>query len=121
MTVTAPFANPTATCDRSSVAENADIFQLPRQPQAAFTILRRVPGSLTGNGFFPLLTATVLKHVGIPVFLTGLSSAQTFNTGWLLVSALLGSSCIPPPRQNQHHTTLQSSPYPSRLYNIPPQ
>ena len=35
----------------------------------------------TGNGFFPLLITTVLRHVGIPVFLTGLSSAHTFNTG----------------------------------------
>lgn len=35
----------------------------------------------TGNGFFPLLITTVLRHVGIPVFLTGLSSAHTFSTG----------------------------------------
>ena len=40
-----------------------------------------LPPKPTGNGFFPLFTATVLKHVGIPVFLTGLSSAHTFSSG----------------------------------------
>ena len=40
-----------------------------------------LPPKPTGNGFFPLFTATVLKHVGIPVFLTGLSSAHTFSNG----------------------------------------
>ena len=65
----------------------------PRQPSSRH--LR--PGSRarapTGNGFFPLLITTVLRHVGIPVFLTGLSSAHAFRTGWLIVSPVLGSSC----------------------------
>lgn len=74
MTVTAPLAKPTASWERSSVAVKADI----------------------GNGFFPLLIANVLRQVGNPVFLTGLSKAQTFSTGAFVESVVLGSSycCI---------------------------
>ncbi|QBZ60911.1 hypothetical protein PoMZ_07855 [Pyricularia oryzae] len=43
----------------------------------------------TGNCFFALLICTVLKQVGKPVFLTGLSSAQTFSTGSLLRSSAI--------------------------------
>lgn len=42
----------------------------------------------TGNCLRPLYMLMVLKQVGNPVFLTGLSSAQTFSTG-----SLLRSSC----------------------------
>lgn len=70
MTVTAPFAKPTASWERSSVAVKADI----------------------GNGFLPLLMATVLRQVGMPVFLAGLSRAQTLSRGWLMASLVLGSS-----------------------------
>lgn len=44
-------------------------------------------GNLTGNCRRLLLIDTVLKHVGILVFLTSLSSAHTFNTGSLLISS----------------------------------
>jgi hypothetical protein len=37
---------------------------------------------------------TVLKHVGMPVFLTSLSSAQTFKIGSLVESPILGGSCL---------------------------
>ena len=80
MTVTAPFAKPTATCDKSSVAAKADICDDPSVPYPLQT-QPSLPPKPTGNGFFPLFTATVLKHVGIPVFLTGLSSAHTFSSG----------------------------------------
>jgi hypothetical protein len=35
----------------------------------------------TGNGFRPLLMFKVDRQVGMPVFFTGLSKAQTFRTG----------------------------------------
>ena len=42
---------------------------------------------LTGNCLLALLMLTVLRHVGMLVFLTSLSSAQTLRTGSLLISS----------------------------------
>ena len=53
-------------------------------------------GDLTGNCRRLLLIDTVLKHVGILVFLTSLSSAHTFNTGSLLMSSCTSISIYPP-------------------------
>jgi len=41
----------------------------------------RLDDGLTGNGFLPLCTWTVLRQVGMFVFLTSLSSAHTLSTG----------------------------------------
>lgn len=60
-TVTAPFAKPTATWDRSRKTAKAE----------------------TGKGFLPFVTATVQRQRGMPVFLSGRSNAQTFSTGSL--------------------------------------
>lgn len=111
MTVTAPLANPTATCVRSSVAAKAEIFPNASQSQLRFKSPSAPNIGPTGKGFFPLLIATVLRHVGSPVFLTGLSSAQTFRTGW----------CSPPPsytHQNISHTgsTAPSTPLHEQTY-----
>lgn len=87
MTVTAPFANPTANCERSSRAVKAETWHVSAPP--ATRIQKRNHRMwLTGNCFFPLCTLSVLKQVGSPVFLAGLSRAQTFKTG-----SLLRSSC----------------------------
>jgi len=76
MTVTAPFANPTATCDRFSSIANAEIWTSQRLAQ-------RIPPSefLTGNCFLPLCMPNVDKHFGAPVFFSVCSRAQTFSTG----------------------------------------
>lgn len=76
MTVAAPFANPTASCDRFSSIAKAEIWT--SQPK----IQRIPPGEiLTGNCFLPLCMPSVDKHFGAAVFLSVWSRAQTFNTG----------------------------------------
>ena len=59
ITVTAPFANPTATWLKSSRATKAEI----------------------GNSFLWFCMPIVHKHLGPPVFFSVLSSAHTFNIG----------------------------------------
>ena len=50
----------------------------------------------TGNCLLPFCTETVDKHVGAPVFFSGLSSAQTFNTGsFSRSSAIVTSNDVP--------------------------
>jgi hypothetical protein len=77
MTVTEPFPNPTASCDKSSRAVKAEIYWWLLE--ASFTEGACVKH--TGNGFRPLLMLKVDWQVGRPVFFTGLSKAQTFKTG----------------------------------------
>ena len=84
MTVTEPFAKPTAIWDKSSVAAKADIYSL---------ISRRRPllsKQHTGNCLRPFAIVTVLRQVGTFVFFTNLSSAHTLSSGSLLRSSYRG-------------------------------
>jgi hypothetical protein len=73
-TVTAPFAKPTASCERSSDAAKAEM----------------------GNGLRPFWTSKVEVHFGTPVFLSILSNAQTLSTGSLdSVSVIVTSKDVP--------------------------
>lgn len=74
ITATAPFAKPTAIWERSSSAANAEM----------------------GNCLRALPMETVLRQVGMLVFLTSLSSAQTFSTGSLLMSSATVTSRLVP-------------------------
>src|SRR4051812_2381436 len=63
------------------------------------------PGMHTGNGLRPLLMLSVDWHVGSPVFLTGLSSAHTFNTGSFGTSSYTQISTPP------QHISGRKAPY----------
>lgn len=77
------------------VVERREGRYLASRQLPSFIVQRDHPASrsLTGNGLRPLCILSVLRHVGKPVFLTGLSSAQTFKTGSLLRS----SCCVSAP------------------------
>lgn len=53
----------------------------------------------TGNCCFPLLMARVVKHVGMFVFFTSLSSAQTLSDGGLLRSSCIRANRQPAPKK----------------------
>lgn len=61
---------------------------------------------LTGNCLFALLMLTVLRHVGMPVFLTILSRAQAFRTGSALMSSY---TCLVPSQEAERLPALVQS------------
>lgn len=75
-TVTAPFPNPTASCERFSSAANADIYH--NQTSEPIVIHK---SNHTGNCLRPFWIDKVDKHLGPPVFFSGLSKAHTLRTG----------------------------------------
>ena len=93
MTVTDPFAKPTAICDKSSKAATADILggMLTNYPRGH---IRGV--QLTGNRLLALFTETVDRHRGVPVFFSLVSSAHTFKTGSLGISSVIVTSSAVP-------------------------
>jgi len=76
ITVTAPFPNPTASCERFPSAANAEICH--SQTSEPMVVQE---GDHTGNCLRPFCIDKVDKHFGPPVFFSSLSKAHTLSTG----------------------------------------